>query len=725
MKKKLLNWRSHLIASTINQFAAATPRFPFWIGLCVGVATCGLWKVMDVNRNTAILGEIIQEVEQAKQEIGYGLNNRLQMLEYLSTSWEYWGEENREDWKLDTNLHTSQSPGYQALALVDPSWQVQWIVPSKTIEEQKNLERELQQQRTLLLKSTQTREKRSVGITPFFNQANGDKGFLIYVPVYRGEKFDGWILGAIHAEQFFNKILNQNPILDTGFGLAISDNQHKAYSRDATNSPYQTRWSQERKITLNGVTWNVRVWLNSQALEKERSPLPEVVLGVGFLSALLLALTIASAQKAFLKAKQLKVINHELKQAQQLLQRQNLELEIRVQKRTAELIYTNMKLRVEIAERKQVEKALRQSQQQIQAILDKSSAVIYLKDTQGRYLQVNEEYERLTNLAKEHTIGNTDYDLFPRHITETFWVHDQKVLDTGTPLQFEEVIPLSDGNHTYISVKFPLYNSDGVLYGVCSISTDISDRKRAEEEVLKVLARERELSELKSRIITTISHEYRTPLTIILSSAELLQQFWQKLPEEKKLKQLAHIQNSARHMTNLIDDVMFINQAEIDQLTFHPSEVNLRQFCQELVEHNSCGVPSNITIDFSIYGNCEKAYLDDNLIRQIIINLFSNAIKYSPTGGTIKFRIDCHDGIAQFLIQDEGIGIPESEMSQIFDFFYRATNVGNISGTGLGLAVVKKCVDLHQGSISVESIVNQGTTFSVTLPFKSCHRFCS
>ncbi|MEC4819532.1 MAG: PAS domain-containing protein, partial [Scytonema sp. PMC 1069.18] len=377
----------------------------------------------------------------------------------------------------------------------------------------------------------------------------------------------------------------------------------------------------------------------------ENSPLPEVVLGAGFLSALLLGLTAASVQKAVLKEKQLETVSSEFKQVQQLLQRQNLELEIRVQKRTAELVYTNMKLRVQIAERKEAEKALRQSQQQIQAILDKSSAMIYLQDTQGRYLQINEEYERLTNFTKEVVIGKTDYDLFPHEVAEAFWTHNQKVLDTGTPIQFEEVVPLPDGVHTYISVKFPLYNSDGVVYSVCSISTDISERKSAEEKVLKALERELELSELKSRIITTISHEYRTPLTVILSSADLLQQFWQKLSDEKKLKQLAHIKNSARHMTNLVDDVMFINQAEINLFTFHPALVNLRKLCQELIEQSSCGVPSNLTIDFGIYGNCDSVYLDDSLLRQIIINLFLNAIKYSSKGGTVKFNIDCHDGI--------------------------------------------------------------------------------
>nr|WP_243147488.1 ATP-binding protein [Scytonema sp. UIC 10036] len=244
---------------------------------------------------------------------------------------------------------------------------------------------------------------------------------------------------------------------------------------------------------------------------------------------------------------------------------------------------------------------------------------------------------------------------------------------------------------------------------------------KTQQELYKALETERELNHLKSQIITTVSHEYRTPLTIILSGVELLQKYEHKLTEEQKFRQLKGIQTSAKHMTNLVNDMFFLNQAELHQLTCNPSPLNLIQFCQELVEQNSCIASSKISINFDILGTCDDAYLDEELLRPMLINLLSNAIKYSHQGGSVSFTVQCADGIAQFLVQDSGIGIPEADLGHIFEFFYRGSNVGNIGGTGMGLAIVKKCVDLHQGSIGVESCVNQGTTFTVKL---TCGREC-
>jgi signal transduction histidine kinase len=275
---------------------------------------------------------------------------------------------------------------------------------------------------------------------------------------------------------------------------------------------------------------------------------------------------------------------------------------------------------------------------------------------------------------------------------------------------------------------------------------DISDRKKAEAELRKALETERELSELKSRIITTISHEYRTPLTTIYSSAEFLENYSHKLAEERKVQHLRRIQTSSKHLTDLVNDVLLIGQAEADKLKFHPSPLNLDQFCQQLVEEISSGIQNqravsvNATapdheavatleaselaiprelISFTSQGNCPNACLDEKLLRQILTNLLSNAIKYSPDGGTVRFNLECMEDVAILSIQDEGIGVPAEDLPQLFESFHRATNVGTIPGTGLGLAIVKKCVDLHGGQITVDSVVNEGTRFTITLPLNS------
>jgi signal transduction histidine kinase len=161
-----------------------------------------------------------------------------------------------------------------------------------------------------------------------------------------------------------------------------------------------------------------------------------------------------------------------------------------------------------------------------------------------------------------------------------------------------------------------------------------------------------------------------------------------------------------------------MGQAEADRVKFNPAPLNLEEFCREVIEEIRFSIDDQAGIVFLTKGNCTEACLDEKQLRQILINLLSNAIKYSPQGGTIIFNLDCGEKVAVFRIQDEGIGIPTEDVSQLFESFHRASNVETIPGTGLGLAIVKKCVDSHKGKITVDTVVNGGTTFTVMLPLK-------
>lgn len=246
--------------------------------------------------------------------------------------------------------------------------------------------------------------------------------------------------------------------------------------------------------------------------------------------------------------------------------------------------------------------------------------------------------------------------------------------------------------------------------------------RNAEAEIRDALSKEKELSELKSRFVSTTSHEFRTPLTTILSSAELLEHYSLKFGEEKKLVHLQRIQTAVKQMTALLDDVLLVGQAEAGKLEFNLAPLDVAQFCRGMVDEmqlsstysqDGCPAPKII---FTSQGNCTHSHLDEKLLRHILSNLLSNAIKYSPQGGTVGFDLVCNQEAAIFQVRDEGIGIPEAEQAQLFNSFHRASNVGTISGTGLGLAIVKKSVDLHNGEITVKSEVGVGTTFVVVLP---------
>jgi PAS domain S-box-containing protein len=251
------------------------------------------------------------------------------------------------------------------------------------------------------------------------------------------------------------------------------------------------------------------------------------------------------------------------------------------------------------------------------------------------------------------------------------------------------------------------------------IGRDISDRKRAEAEMINALERERELRELKSCFVSMASHEFRTPLTTIVSSTELLEIYGQKWTEDKKQKHYQRIEAAVNRMTSLLDDVLLFSKVEAGKLEFNPKPLVLKNFCSDLVEELQLGIGVNHKLTFVFSGLDKNACLDEKLLLHILGNLLSNAIKYSPQNTTILFGCYCNEEEVIFEVKDEGIGIPIEDQGQLFESFHRAKNVGNIPGTGLGLAIVRNSVNLHGGRIIVESEPGVGTTFKVILPLDS------
>ncbi|MCA1992780.1 MAG: PAS domain-containing sensor histidine kinase, partial [Coleofasciculus sp. S288] len=271
---------------------------------------------------------------------------------------------------------------------------------------------------------------------------------------------------------------------------------------------------------------------------------------------------------------------------------------------------------------------------------------------------------------------------------------------------------------------FFVRNDAGVATRIAGIAEDITEHKRAQAEILNALLKEKELGDMKSRFVSMTSHEFRTPLTTILSTTELLQYYeWTK---QEQLENLKQIQDAVKQMLQLLEDVLFIGTADAGQVRFNPESLDLNEFCQELVADIQRGLSLNATatslpptLAFTSPEGTVLACMDKKLLRQLLSNLLLNAIKYSPNGGTIQFTVAYQGDEAIFQIEDQGIGIPKEDQSLVFEFFHRAKNVGTVEGTGLGLAIVKKCVDLHGGEIAVTSEVGVGTRFTVTLPLNS------
>jgi signal transduction histidine kinase len=239
---------------------------------------------------------------------------------------------------------------------------------------------------------------------------------------------------------------------------------------------------------------------------------------------------------------------------------------------------------------------------------------------------------------------------------------------------------------------------------------------RAEHEIQIALQRERHLNELKSQFISLVSHEFRTPLTVIRTSAELLHRYRTNITEEKQEDYFQRIHGSVRNISNLVDDILMIGKAESGTLEVAPSWINLEDFCHDLIQdiHASINTENRIKFQKSIHDLDAK--LDPKLLRSILLNLLSNAIKYSSASSAVILELSATENHIVFNIKDHGLGIPVDDQARLFDLFHRGSNVSNIGGTGLGLSITKHCVDLLQGEISFTSDESNGTNFTVVLP---------
>ncbi len=247
-----------------------------------------------------------------------------------------------------------------------------------------------------------------------------------------------------------------------------------------------------------------------------------------------------------------------------------------------------------------------------------------------------------------------------------------------------------------------------------------ADLNEANKELQKALEKERELSELKSRIVQNVSHGFKTPLTSILSSAQLLKQYAERDHpfKVKIMKHATKIENSVRNLNSLLTSVLFFGKADADKMNYKPVRIYTSAFLNEVVDMVKAGIDNGVKVKTEFENLPKMVTSDMDLLYQILENLLSNAVKYSKDGGMVEFKVWADGDFLKATIKDEGIGIPEAEQSQLFDRFFRGKNVGLREGSGLGLSIVKKCIEVIKGKIDFESKVNQGTVFHLEIPIK-------
>ncbi|MDY6900246.1 MAG: ATP-binding protein, partial [Cyanobacteriota bacterium] len=376
--------------------------------------------------------------------------------------------------------------------------------------------------------------------------------------------------------------------------------------------------------------------------------------------------------------------------------------------------------------------ALQENEQQLRAILDNTASIIFVKDIEGRYLLVNKQYLTLFNLVESQVIGKTDYDLFYEELADKLRGNDKQVLTAKIALEFEEAVPVQDNLFTYLSIKAPLVDSDGVVYGICGISSDITNLLQANtklEQQSQELTRAKQNAEAanhaKSEFLARMTHELRTPLNAILGFTQILNR--QRNLQSQQKQYLDTILRSGQHLLALINDILDLSKIEAGMAELHITSFDLYRLLDGIESMLYLKARSKkLQLIFELDpGIPQYIQTDENKLRQVLINILGNAIKFTDSG-SVKLRVGileaeeasednsapyCSIQHLTFKIADTGKGISSQELEHIFDAFVQSNPTYQVEdGTGLGLSICQRFVQLMGGDINLESTLQKGTT---------------
>jgi PAS domain S-box-containing protein len=351
----------------------------------------------------------------------------------------------------------------------------------------------------------------------------------------------------------------------------------------------------------------------------------------------------------------------------------------------------------------------------LHAIVDNSSALIYVKDLDGRYLFVNRHFERRFGLRREDVVGRTDFELFPRAAAAAYTAHDRDVLETGEAIEAEE--PAEDEGRSWLSIKFPLADEDGVPYALGGISTDITDRKRAEAAAAVARDEAERANRAKSEFLSRMSHELRTPLNAILGFGQLLS--LEPLPESAQ-GSVTRILRAGRHLLALINEVLELTRIEAGAHNFALEPVHAPAPLAEALElTRPLAHERGIELSCDMHGGMHRfCSADRQRLTQALLNLLSNAVKYNRPGGIVYVTFREAGDRLRYLVTDTGPGLDEDSRARAFLPFERlAAERSDVEGTGLGLALSKSLVEGMGGELGIHhSAPGEGSTFYVELP---------
>jgi two-component system, LuxR family, sensor kinase FixL len=402
----------------------------------------------------------------------------------------------------------------------------------------------------------------------------------------------------------------------------------------------------------------------------------------------------------------------------------------------------------DISERQRIEDQLQVNEQNIRLLIEHTPAAIAMFDRDMRYIIASRRWLEDYRLTGKNIIGLSHYEVFPEISQE--WKNMHRRCLAGEVIHCDEdTFPRADGNIDWVQWELcPWYTINKEIGGIIIFTEVITERKRAKEQLINYAAsleksveertqslrktvqeleqakgvlsqsleKERELGQLKSRFVSMASHEFRTPLSAIQLSASLIERYAQPFENEHIAKHIQKIKKATANLTSILDDFLSLEKLEAGRVQAVYGNFDLIKFSEEIAEEMQMIAKQDQHITYQHTGNQHLAHLDPNLLRSCIINLITNAIKYSGEHTFIEFNTEINDENCVITVKDNGIGIPENDQKYLFDPFFRAHNTGSIQGTGLGLNIVARYAKLMNGEVGFKSKVNQGAIFTLVFP---------
>jgi PAS domain S-box-containing protein len=391
-----------------------------------------------------------------------------------------------------------------------------------------------------------------------------------------------------------------------------------------------------------------------------------------------------------------------------------------------------------------------ESKEGIEALFLYATEGILVANDKGEITQINPSAEKLFGYEKGELIGKKIEVLIPNRLKERHLSHREKYSHNPHARSMGAGMELNglkkNGQEFPVEISLSPYTNEGEKFVIAFI-VDITVRKQAEEKLKnyshelekqvknrtlileeaiqelektkkdlhKALDKEKELHELKTRFVSMASHEFRTPLTTMMSSLSLVTKYGEQNDKEKQIKHVSKIKTAINHLTDILNDFLSVSKLEEGRIENNPEEMDLKSFIEEIISEmrGMASQGQNIKLNYS--GN-EQVALDKKLVRNILFNLISNALKFSPDGQEVEVLVQSLNSSVKIQVKDNGIGISEQDQKHLFERFFRGHNATHIQGTGLGLNIVAKYAELMNGTIDFESKENAGTTITIIIP---------